>query len=119
MVYGLRLLPHGHGRVQDLAGRGRTLLEVCDLVVNLPPGCPLWLAVGGVPSLTTEAQLLRETVFRLDVLDWHMAAQGKGTKPQRIPLPQPAIRSQAAKLEVDARGARWKARQERRAGADQ
>jgi hypothetical protein len=113
--YGLRLLRHGGGRVVDIGGRDRTPFEVADLVVHLPAGCALWVATGGPAALSTEAHLLRETIFKLDVIDWH-AHDPKGQRPTRIELPARAHERQAEQMQVSAKAAAWAARQRRANG---
>jgi hypothetical protein len=77
---------------------------VGDYVVNLPRGCALWLAAGGPVALTDEAHLLREAIYRLELIDWHNAGS-KGTAPKRIELPRPAheVQAEEAKVRVKAR----------------
>lgn len=91
-AYGLRLLRGG--RTEP----ARTLTEVCDYVAHLPHGCALWIETGGPLALSEEAILLREAVYRLDGLIWH-ETEGKGPKPERIPLPRPAAEMRAEQRE--------------------
>ena len=94
--YQLRLLPDYRTEPE------RTLSELADYVAHLPPGCALWREVGGVLALTTEAQLTREVVFRLDGLAYQNAG-GQGRKPERLPLPRAAAEERAEKRERDER----------------
>lgn len=89
-------------------------LELADLVVHLPPGCALWRATGGAIALTDEAHLLREAIFRLEVIDWHNGGS-KGAPPKRIELPKPAHEARAAGEKLAAKARQHARRQARRA----
>lgn len=108
--YGIRLLRHGGGRTEP----PRTPIELAELVVHLPPGSALWMATGGGSALTTEAMLLREAIYRLEVLDWHAHDPKNPKRPERIPLPKPAHEVADETLAVSAKAAAWQQRQDRR-----
>lgn len=95
-AYGMRLLRDGRTEPQ------RTLTELADYVAHLPHGCALWVEMGGELALTDEAHLLREAVYRLEVLSYQQA-QGKGPEPKRIPLPRPAAEQRAEYREQQGR----------------
>ncbi|MCC2031833.1 hypothetical protein [Microbacterium allomyrinae] len=110
-VYGLRLRPGG--RTEP----ARTLSELTDLVAGLPPGCALWRAAGGAVALTDESMLLREAIYRLEVLDWH-AHNPKGAQPKRIELPKPAHEARAEEAKQNAKAEAYARRQARRAARE-
>lgn len=91
-----------------------------DLVAYLPAGCALWLDAGGPRALSDEAHLLREAVFRLEVLAWQQT-DGKGAKPERIPLPRPAaeLRAEATTQQdrMAAKARKHAQREQRRSAA--
>jgi hypothetical protein len=91
----------------------RTPTELADYVGNLPHGCALWRATGGGIALTDEAHLLREAIYRLEVLDWHNG-QSKGPQPKRIDLPRPAHEVRAEEAKQNAKAEQWAAREARR-----
>lgn len=94
------------------------LLELCDLVAHLPPGCAFWEAVGGPMAWTAEAHLLNRIEWRLQVLDWRNTSAGqKGQNPPKLPPPPPyAHEKQAVHASQSARAAAWERRQARRNG---
>lgn len=106
--YGIRLLRGGR------TDPARTPAELGDLVAGLPHGCALWRAAGGPIALTDEAHLLREAIYRLEVIDWHNAGS-KGAAPKRIELPRPAHEVRAEEARQTAKADQWAARQKRRA----
>ncbi|WP_248240556.1 hypothetical protein [Microbacterium kunmingense] len=106
--YGIRLLRDGRTDPE------RTPSELGDLVAGLPHGCALWRAAGGPIALTDEAHLLREAIFRLEVIDWHNGGS-KGTPPKRIDLPRPAHEVRKEQAKQTAKAERHAARQKRRA----
>jgi hypothetical protein len=106
--YGIRLLRDGR------TDPARSPCELGDLVAGLPHGCALWRAAGGPIALTDEAHLLREAIYRLEVIDWHNAGS-KGTAPKRIELPRPAHEVRAEQAKQNAKAEQWAARQKRRA----
>lgn len=63
------------------------MLDLAQLVLWLPPGSPLWVAVGGPMAVSVERRALNSIEFRLRVLDWHQTG-AKGQKPQPAPEPQ-------------------------------
>lgn len=75
----------------------------------------MWRDAGGSIALTDEAHLLREAIFRLEVVDWHNGGS-KGAAPKRIELPKPAHEARAADAKRDAKARRHAAREARRAG---
>lgn len=95
-TYGLRLLRSGRTEPE------RTLSEVSDYVAHLPHGCALWVDVGGALALSDDAHLLREAVFRLEELVWQNS-DGKGKKPERIPLPRSAAEARAEAIAMQNR----------------
>ncbi|MDF2578434.1 MAG: hypothetical protein K0S49_13 [Microbacterium sp.] len=105
--YGIRLLDGG--RTEPW----RTVTELGDLVEHLPPGCALWRVTGGAIALTTEAHLLREAIYRLEVIDWH-AHTPKSAAPKRIDLPRPAHEVRAEEAKQTAKAKAWADRQARR-----
>lgn len=80
----------------------RTPREIGDYVAHLPHGCALWVETGGWLALSDEAHLLRESVFRLEVLAWQQT-EGKGPKPERIHLPPSAAEQRAQQREQQER----------------
>ncbi|MFB3980330.1 hypothetical protein [Microbacterium proteolyticum] len=87
---------------------------MCDLVAHLPRGCALWQETGGAIALTDEALLLREAVYRLEVIDWHNAGS-KGNAPKRIDLPKAAHEVRAAEAKTSAKARKHAARAAKRA----
>lgn len=108
--YGIRLLRDG--RTEP----ARTPFELGDLVAGLPHGCALWRDAGGPIALTDEAHLLREAIYRLEVIDWHNAGS-KGAAPKRIELPKPAHEVRAAEAKTATKAQRHAARDARRASS--
>lgn len=84
--------------------------EVADLVEWLPPGCPLWLAVGGPASLSAEHHELRHIAYWLRVLDYRERGS-KGEKPTPAPQPEWAHERRAA-ADTMSRKARAHARRQ-------
>ncbi|MCC4906975.1 hypothetical protein [Microbacterium sp. cx-59] len=82
-------------------------------MAHLPHGSALWIATGGPIALTDEAHLLREAIYRLEVIDWHNAGS-KGTAPKRIELPRPAHEVRAETAKNDAKARKHAERQARR-----
>lgn len=97
-TYGIRLLRGG--RTEPAC----TLRELSDYVAHLPYGCPLWIETGGALALTHEAQLLREAIYRLEVLSFQQT-DGSGRRPDRIPLPRPAGEVRAEEQQKQSRQA--------------
>ncbi len=50
----------------------------------LPPGCALWVSVGGPLAWSTDQRILNAIEFRLRVADWRKT---KGQKPKPTPDP--------------------------------
>lgn len=65
--------------------------DLGDLTANLPRGCALWRAVGGLMSITDEAWQLRIVEWRMrEVAAGQRAAAGdKKVKPPEPPTPPP------------------------------
>ena len=106
--YRIRLLPGQGGRTEP----SRTPRELADLVENLPLGCALWRAMGGAPALTDESHLLREAVYRLEILDWRETGQ-QGAPPKRIELPPAAGEVEAVQEKQNAKARAYAERQAR------
>lgn len=70
-----------------MAERSMPAGELADLVVWLPPGCALWMDVGGPAALTMEARELRRVSYWLRVLDYRERGN-KGEKPKPDPEPE-------------------------------
>jgi len=105
--YQLRLLPGGRTEPE------RTPRELGDYIAHLPHGCALWIDTGGVPALSAEAHLLREAVYRLEVLDWHTGGSN-GPQPKRIELPEPAHEARARQAVLAEKARKHAARDRRR-----
>lgn len=86
--------------------------ELADLVGNLPPGCALWRATGGAIALSEESMLLREAIFRLEVLDWRETGQ-QGAAPKRIDLPPSVHEVEAVQAKQNAKALAYAERQAR------
>jgi hypothetical protein len=86
----------------DLRDPGVNLLDLADLVENLPPGCALWRATGGPLAWSEEVHFLTALLHRLDVITWQntgmMHAKPKGNAPDPVSPPP-------ARGEVDAKAA--------------
>lgn len=94
--YGLRLLRGGRTEPH------RTPRELGDLIEYLPPGCALGREMGGEAALSNEALMAREIEFTLRQVSF--AENGsKGTRPQRLPLPEAAADKRAEAAEMDAK----------------
>lgn len=94
----------------------RSPLELADLVAWLPPGCPLWRAIGGPLAWSDEMQMLSVVDFRLRVLAWQQTDDGhKGRKAPTPPKPPPyAHERDAEKQKITARAAAHAERASRR-----
>jgi hypothetical protein len=55
--------------------------DLAQLTMWLPPGCPLWISVGGPLAWSTDQRVLNTIEFRLRILDW------RKTKSRTKPLP--------------------------------
>jgi len=91
---------------------GIGLLELADLVGNLPPGCALWRATGGDQAWSLEAHLLAVIEWRLQLLAWMQTKDGQEgrNQPEPIQPPHPAAASMAEADELDERVAAYLAR---------
>lgn len=79
---------------------GVHLLDLADLVANLPPGCALWRATGGPMAWSQEMHMLVAIQHGLSLLEWEnggiMHRKPGGSPPKPIPSP-PFANEQAAK----------------------
>lgn len=82
------------------------LVEVIDLVIWLPPGCPLWLATGGPASLTGEEQQLRGVVYVLQVILYKLGGN-KGKRPEPPKDPEYDHERRARDVLESKKGQRW------------
>jgi hypothetical protein len=107
-VYGIRLAAHDYG-----------VLELADLVANLPPGCALWRAAGGPLAWTDEVHMLARVEHGVRVLAWMKTEDGaKGRKfPEAAepPLASGEVKQEEARMEQKADA--WLLRQQRRNAA--
>ena len=94
----------------------RPPLELADLVAWLPPGSPLWRAVGGPLAWSDDVQMLAAVEFRLRVLAWQQTEDGrKGRKAPAPPSPPPyAHERDVEKQKITARAAAHAERASRR-----
>lgn len=70
----------------DLRNPGMNVLDLADMVGNLPPGSALWRAVGGPMGYSAEAQLLVAVEYRLHVLQWFKTKDAKSGMNQPKPI---------------------------------
>lgn len=103
-VYGLRLSE----------ARTWPAREVADLVAWLPPGCALWMDIGGPASLSAEVHELRRVGYWLRVLDYRERGS-KGEKPKPDPDPSYAHERRAEQGVMERKAAAY---MRRRAGGD-
>jgi hypothetical protein len=89
----------------NLRDPGVTLLDLADLVANLPAGCALYRAIGGPMAWTEEVHLLAAAEFRLRVLAWMKTEDGpKGrNQPKPIDPPKSVYEKQAEQRELSRR----------------
>lgn len=90
-----------------------SLRDLADHVYWLPPGCQLWVSVGGPLAITPEQRALRAVEFDLRVLEWRMR-KSKGSKPQPLPEPPYAHEREAKAALMDRKAAAYAERQRRR-----
>lgn len=110
--YRLRLLDDGR------TDPPRDLDEVVDLAAHLPPGCALYRDTGGERSLTLESALLREVVYRQDLLGWSFAGS-KGKEPERLPMSNPHQQNtQSVSPGQQKKADAWLARQQAKEARD-
>lgn len=104
-VYGIRLAAHDYG-----------VLELADLVANLPPGCALWRAAGGPLAWSDEAHLLARVEYGVRVLAWMKTEDGsKGRKPpEALEPPRAAGEVRAEEAAQEQKADAWMLRQQRR-----
>ena len=88
--------------------------DLADLMLWLPPGCPLWIAVGGPMAWSAEERLLNAVEFRLRVLDWRKT---RGTKPKPNSPPPYAVEG-AVRERTDERKMKAYLRRQRRSKPD-
>lgn len=65
----------------DLDNPGMSVAHLAQHVIWLPPGCALWISVGGPLAWSADQRILNAVEFRLRVLDW------RKTKSKTKPLP--------------------------------
>jgi hypothetical protein len=70
----------------DLRNPGMSVPDLASHVVWLPPGSPLWMAVGGPMAWSVEQRAMHALEFRLRVLDWRLR-NSKGEQPHPTPDP--------------------------------
>lgn len=94
-MYGIRLAAHDY-----------SVLELAELVANLPPGCALWRASGGPLAWSDEMHMLARVEHGVRVLAWMKTEDGsKGRKPPQIvepPLASGEARAEEARMEHKA-----------------
>jgi len=102
-------------RGKGLCIGSQQLVERCQIAYpdGVQHGCALWIDTGGVPALSAEAHLLREAVYRLEVLDWHTGGSN-GPQPKRIELPEPAHEARARQAVMAEKARKHAARDRRR-----
>jgi|SRR5690625_2243578 len=95
----------------DLARIGEfTLNEVIDFVMWLPPGCALWLALGGPAALTGETKQLQWTNYLLQAVLYRMGGS-KGPKPKEPKPPEYDHERRARDVVMSRKVQRWLDRQ--------
>jgi hypothetical protein len=89
----------------DLRDPGMTLLDLADLVANLPPGCALYRATGGDMAWSTEVHMLAAVEFRLRVLAWQKTEDGSRgrNRPEPTKAPPSVHEKQAEQKRLSAR----------------
>lgn len=105
----------------DLRRPGVGLLDLADLVVNLPPGCALWRATGGPRAWSEEMHLMNAILHRLDIMTWQhtgmMQQKPRGKAPEPISPPPFKGQEDAKTAVIENKRARREARkQEPRSG---
>ena len=102
--YGVRLAAHDYG-----------VLELADLVANLPPGCALWRATGGPLAWPDVSHLLARVEYGIRVLGWMKTEDGSKGRNQPKPIEPPPLAAEVAaeQAAMDAKAEAWKRRQER------
>ena len=103
----------------DLRKPGVSLPDLADLVIWLPAGCALWLAMGGPASLSPESEQLRTLDYRLRILSWQQTKDGSDGRNQ--PKPPERVKwaheRAAEAMAVDEKSSAWARRQALRAGS--
>ena len=90
--------------------REMRLVEVVDLVMWLPPACPLWLAMGGPASLTNNDRLLQVVAYLLQVIIYKLGGN-KGKKPEPPGEPEYDHEQRAREIARSRKMQRWLDRQ--------
>lgn len=97
----------------DLDEPGVSVRALAELTSWLPPGCPLWISVGGPLALTTQQREARVIELRLRELMWRQAG-AKGQRPQPQPEPPYAherdMQAESIRRKADAYLRRQRAR---------
>ncbi|ROR81131.1 hypothetical protein SAMN06295974_0356 [Plantibacter flavus] len=100
-AYGLRL-------------RDRPLMEMSDLVADLPPGCSLWRAIGGPLAWSAETHMLSLVEYQMRRLAWMQSEDAQKKPPRNAPKP-PETPPYAGEVAVqDAHAQRQRAARQRR-----
>ncbi|WP_308191520.1 DUF5361 domain-containing protein [Microbacterium sp. KKR3/1] len=93
------------------------MLELADLVANLPPGCALWKAAGGPLAWTDETHMLARVDYGVRVLAWMKTEDGqkgrKAPKPEEPPPAHGEVRAEEKRM--NARAEQWARRNDRSA----
>lgn len=74
----------------DLRNPRMPLLDLADLVANLPRGCALWRATGGPLAWSDETHMLAAVRHGLDILAWQKTEDGSKGRNQPKPIEPPA-----------------------------
>jgi hypothetical protein len=103
----------------NLSAPEMTLTELADHVSWLPPGCALYMDMGGPASLSMESEQLRWIDYRLRVLAYMQTKDAKdGRNPPSQPEPIKYRRERVAESEAEsAKASAWARRQAIRARA--
>lgn len=99
----------------DLDNPGVSVQALAELTAWLPPGCPLWIAVGGPLALSVVQRELRAVEFRLRELIWRQT-NSKGQRPQPQPEPPYAHDREMQAASIRRKADAYLRRQARREG---